>query len=443
MEHKVLIADDSLTIQKVIKITLANEPFELSDCADPDALANVVRETAPEIVLLDFNLSENKTGYDLCREIKQINPQIGVLMLFGTFDTIDEELLLECGCNYHIVKPFDGNKFINLCRALAQDFQSGEVNEEPAIENTVEEASQEEIPSEIENDFGEDDWVMNQPKIQEPEDEVESMPSFEQNDLAKEVEEWGMEVPSIIGAQDDSSPEVPEVIGESQEEVVDESGPSFDSLQELNIDEEPQEFEVPEDQGIELTQEEPEEAPEEINESEGPTGTETEEDLQRLQSQIEDEPEEEELWAADVVEEPKAPVSEPSVEEISSNEFSAMDADSFDHIDDDSDYVARPAEEIKAQDVPDDFPEAIEPSSLPEKESIVSSAIASTEEISEKIQEELEAQLGSKLSPLVEKYVKDYCREQIERVAWEVIPDLAENIIKKEIQKISNSIMDQ
>ena len=74
MEHKVLIADDSLTIQKVIKITLSNEPFVLSDCTDADELVSSVEEFKPAIVLLDFNLSENKTGYDLCKEIKEVAP---------------------------------------------------------------------------------------------------------------------------------------------------------------------------------------------------------------------------------------------------------------------------------------------------------------------------------------------------------------------------------
>ncbi len=443
MEHKVLIADDSLTIQKVIKITLANEPFELSECANPDELASVVREASPEIVLLDFNLSENKTGYDLCREIKQINPKIGVLMLFGTFDTIDEELLLECGCNYHIVKPFDGSKFINLCRALAQDFQSAPSDGEEEgldIDDVLAQKSAEQEEPASKGDFGEDDWVMNQPRLEEPAEEDElSAPQFEQNDLAKEVEEWGMEVPSVIGAQQSGAPEVPDVIGEEEADLPGPIEGSVEENQEASPIEVPTEDEeiggpegielqeLEEDEGIEIETFEPEES----------YGTETEEELERIKSQIEEEPEEEELWAADVVESDSEP-----------EEFSAMDTDSFDHIE----------EETIEEEAPEDFPDAIgvdegpfsKPGPAPEAqsgdsntESMAASAIAASEEISEKIQEELEAQLGAKLSPLVEKCVKDYCREQIERVAWEVIPDLAENIIKKEIQKISDSIMDQ
>ena len=35
------------------------------------------------------------------------------------------------------------------------------------------------------------------------------------------------------------------------------------------------------------------------------------------------------------------------------------------------------------------------------------------------------------------------CKDRIDRVAWDVIPDLAENLIKKEIQEISQKALDE
>ena len=43
------------------------------------------------------------------------------------------------------------------------------------------------------------------------------------------------------------------------------------------------------------------------------------------------------------------------------------------------------------------------------------------------------------IMPAIEDMVKKYCAESVEKVAWEVIPDLAENLINKEIEKISRS----
>jgi len=55
-------------------------------------------------------------------------------------------------------------------------------------------------------------------------------------------------------------------------------------------------------------------------------------------------------------------------------------------------------------------------------------------------QEELIAKLKLSLRPMIEEIVKEYCRQSAEKVAWEVIPDLAENLIRKEIKSISDSL---
>jgi len=118
MNHKVLLADDSLTIQKVIKITLANQPFDIVDCVSDDELFKKLPEVKPELVFLDFNLSEKFSGYELAAKIRDAHPSARVLLLLGTFDTIDDAAMERCGAADKIVKPFDSNKFISICNRL-------------------------------------------------------------------------------------------------------------------------------------------------------------------------------------------------------------------------------------------------------------------------------------------------------------------------------------
>lgn len=426
MEQKILIADDSLTIQKVIKITLANEPFELHDCSQANILKDTVNSLRPAMVLLDFNLSENKTGYDLCREIKAVDSQIQVLMLFGTFDTIDEALLADCGCNYHIVKPFDGTKFINLCRSMASDYESGLSGSEASA--TQSETSS--FPGPISSPE-EDEWVVNQPSYEEPAEESKDVEAS--NPLENEIESWGMEVPSVIGSDETSEDfEIPSVIGAENIDEVDEE----DSIPD-RVEESSNELDMPASEEIHLPSSSDLEYPAEISTQQQPTssklipldelahdsdqemdvlegGTETDEDVKNIKTLIEDElGEEDDLWAADVVEE------------------------SDDSLDDSEDLpLVRPhsLEEVTENDTPTDFPaDVMEQSFEP----------IDVEKMSQDIKDELEKELSEKLSPLVEKYIQEYCEQQVEKIAWEVIPDLAENLIKKEIQKISDSIMDQ
>jgi PleD family two-component response regulator len=114
MNHKALLADDSLTIQKVIKITLANQPFDIVDCSSEDQLFAQLSVVQPKIVFLDFNLSEKFTGYELTAKIKEIVPSTKVLLLLGTFDTVDDAAMEKCGASDKVVKPFDSNKFISI-----------------------------------------------------------------------------------------------------------------------------------------------------------------------------------------------------------------------------------------------------------------------------------------------------------------------------------------
>jgi len=55
-------------------------------------------------------------------------------------------------------------------------------------------------------------------------------------------------------------------------------------------------------------------------------------------------------------------------------------------------------------------------------------------------EEDIINRLKEHMGPLLEKYVHQYCKETIEKVTWEIIPDLAENLIKKELKKITDSI---
>ncbi len=90
MSSKILVADDSLTIQKVIGITLANSGYELTECTKEEDLISKVKSNQYDLVLLDFNLSEQKSGYELSLEIKKILPKAGLIIMLGTFDTVDE-----------------------------------------------------------------------------------------------------------------------------------------------------------------------------------------------------------------------------------------------------------------------------------------------------------------------------------------------------------------
>jgi hypothetical protein len=50
-------------------------------------------------------------------------------------------------------------------------------------------------------------------------------------------------------------------------------------------------------------------------------------------------------------------------------------------------------------------------------------------------------EIGAMIKKHVKEYMDELFKQKVEKIAWEVIPDLAENLIRQEMAKISNRIL--
>ncbi len=121
MPKTLLLADDSITIQRVVGITFANEDYEITTVDNGDDAVSKAAEIKPDIVLADV-IMPKKNGYEVCHAIKN-NPElkdIPVLLLAGTFEAFDENRAREVGANGHITKPFESQALIDKVNALVE-----------------------------------------------------------------------------------------------------------------------------------------------------------------------------------------------------------------------------------------------------------------------------------------------------------------------------------
>lgn len=113
MPKQILLADDSITIQKVIALTFAGEDYKITAVDNGvDALAKA-RELRPDIILADVVMPQ-KNGYEVSAEIKN-DPElknIPVLLLAGTFEPFDEDEAKRVGADGFIIKPFESQALI-------------------------------------------------------------------------------------------------------------------------------------------------------------------------------------------------------------------------------------------------------------------------------------------------------------------------------------------
>ena len=119
MPHKLLLADDSVTIQRVIELTFADEDVQVIAVGNGrDAIERVQRDR-PDIVLADVGMPEHN-GYEVAAFVKG-NPQtahIPVVLLTGAFEPVDEARAKSVGCDGVLVKPFEPQLVINRVKDL-------------------------------------------------------------------------------------------------------------------------------------------------------------------------------------------------------------------------------------------------------------------------------------------------------------------------------------
>ena len=114
MAYKVLLADDSITIQKVVELILSEEDAIVESVGDGSAAMNILETKRPDIVLADIEMPR-MNGYELCRKIKARRETGGipVILLAGAFESFDEGLARSVGADDFIIKPFESNDLLD------------------------------------------------------------------------------------------------------------------------------------------------------------------------------------------------------------------------------------------------------------------------------------------------------------------------------------------
>ena len=131
-KHKLLLADDSVTIQKVVNLTFADEGNEVTAVGDGDAAMQKFVESVPDLVMVDVNMP-GVDGYRICEMIKQDEEtkHIPVILLVGSFEPFDEAEARRVGADDFLTKPFQSirqlvNKVSDLLNGKTSDTFSDE-----------------------------------------------------------------------------------------------------------------------------------------------------------------------------------------------------------------------------------------------------------------------------------------------------------------------------
>ncbi|MDP2167898.1 MAG: response regulator [Thermodesulfovibrionales bacterium] len=345
---KLLLADDSITIQKVVELVLADEGFEIKAANNGADAFNMLTSFRPDIILADIEMPK-MNGYQLCEKVKS-DPgmkDIPVMLLAGAFEPLDEELAKKVGANDFLIKPFESEDLIKKINALLIAF---------AAQETAEAAS-EEVAEVVEALAVEDDlWGM--------EEETGAAPFAEEEMVAEAV------------AEEFDPVEAAEVFAEA--EAVSEAGMEDISFEDISAVDEAllREVSLP-DAEVEIEMEKPR-------------------------------PMKAEAWTA------AAPA--PVMPALSSDDLLKAFMQAADE---------RVGEAIKGLDL---------------KEALLANIASSIKDSVEKVLWEVAPELTERIAREALKDAMASLTKEIEKVIWETVPDLAESLIKKEIEKIKSEM---
>jgi len=119
--HKLLLADDSVTIQRVVELTFSGEDVHVVTVGDGEQAIARIPVERPDIVLADIAMPK-RSGYDVAAFVKG-RPDLAhipVLLLAGAFEPVDEARAQQVKCDGVLVKPFEPQQVISRVRELVE-----------------------------------------------------------------------------------------------------------------------------------------------------------------------------------------------------------------------------------------------------------------------------------------------------------------------------------
>ena len=385
MSFKILVADDSQTIQKVISLASKEQDFNLVSCLDESELFDNLNKNT-DLVLLDFALSDELNGYELCKKIIEEQPNVPVMAMLGVFDSIDENEYQNSGFADKIVKPFETERFIHKCIALLNNENIETEKEDSEHEGWSVSSDADEIEDvDHEDNADEDSDVTTEIAVSE----------ITNDNLSNELSGWGFD-PNELVKKDVTQhyDEFPPVI---EDEIEEED--------ELDYIDKTQEMTLPD-----------------LSDDHEETTKEFE--LAELKLEKDITPVEREISLSDDVEfeDLKSELADEIEEDLGDTDLWSVDEDTQDD------------EELTQEITLENIESAQVAGSQNEIEQQISSELST-------LPDDLKDAIKADLEPLVEKYVQEYCKKEVEKLIWEIIPDLAENIVKKELSTIRETVI--
>ncbi len=119
---KILVVDDEQSIITLLQFNLEKAGYAVEIAMDGLTGLTKAKETSPDLIVLDLMLPK-LDGIEVCKQLRQLNNHVPILMLTAKDSEIDKIIGLELGADDYLTKPFSPREVIARIKAILRRSQ--------------------------------------------------------------------------------------------------------------------------------------------------------------------------------------------------------------------------------------------------------------------------------------------------------------------------------
>ena len=125
----ILVVDDDERICRLLERYLSKQGFEVKSSYSGEGLEEIIANLQPSLLLLDLNLP-GEHGFDIAKRVRALDKKIGIIILTGSGDSIDQVVGLEIGADDFVAKPFDERQLLARIRSVLRRVEASTTDAE-------------------------------------------------------------------------------------------------------------------------------------------------------------------------------------------------------------------------------------------------------------------------------------------------------------------------
>ena len=113
----ILVAEDDANIRNGLVDTLESEGYGVASAMNGEEALKLFAQQDYQLLMLDI-MMPGKSGYDVCRAVREINKSVPIIMLTAKSEEIDKVVGLQLGADDYVTKPFGVHELLARIEAV-------------------------------------------------------------------------------------------------------------------------------------------------------------------------------------------------------------------------------------------------------------------------------------------------------------------------------------